>query len=60
MTEAPPDPAWRRLRADDDERPRHPTGQAAWLLVGVTALIVALAVLSSYGRIERPWAEDDR
>lgn len=50
MTETPPDPASRRLRADD-ERPRHPTGQAAWLLVGVTALIVALAVLSSYGRI---------
>jgi len=51
MTETPPDPASRRLRADDDERPRHPTGQAAWLLVGVTALIVALAMLSSYGRI---------
>ena len=51
MTETPPDPAPRRLRAGDEERPRHPTGQAAWLLVGVTALIVALAVLSAYGQI---------
>jgi hypothetical protein len=51
MTETPPDRAARRLRATDEERPQHPTGQAVWLLVGVTALIVALAVLSSYGRI---------
>lgn len=32
-----------------DERPRHPTKQAIWLLVGVTALIVALALFSSVG-----------
>jgi hypothetical protein len=51
MTETPPDRAPRRRRAADGERPRHPTGQAVWLLVGVTVLIVALAVLSSYGRI---------
>lgn len=51
MTETPPDPAPRRLRAADEERPWHPTRQTAWLLIGVTALIVALAVLSTYGRI---------
>jgi len=51
MTDTPSDQAPLRPRAADEERPRHPTGQAAWLLVGVTLLIVALAVLSSYGRI---------
>ncbi len=51
MTETPSDPAPRRLWAADEERPRHPAGQAAWLLVGVTALIVVLAVISTYGRI---------
>lgn len=51
MTETPPDRAPRRTRAANEKRPRHPTGRAAWLLVGVTLLIVALAVLSSYGRI---------
>ncbi|MFN8040844.1 MAG: hypothetical protein U0Q07_16630 [Acidimicrobiales bacterium] len=34
-------------REPSDERPRHPTAQAAWLLVGVTVLLVVLAVLSS-------------
>jgi hypothetical protein len=51
MTETPPDRAPHRPRAADEEGPRHPTGQAAWLLVGVTLLIVALAALSSYGRV---------
>jgi len=50
MTDTP-DPVPRRLRTAAEDRPRHPTGRAAWLLVGVTALIVALAALSSYGRI---------
>jgi hypothetical protein len=31
------------------ERPTHPTGQAAILLIVVTLLIVGLAVLSSLG-----------
>lgn len=30
-------------------RPGHPNKQAAWLLVGVTALIILLAVLSTTG-----------
>jgi hypothetical protein len=51
MTETHPNRAPRRTRAANEERPQHPTGQAAWLLVGITVLIVALAVLSSYGRI---------
>jgi len=34
-----------------DERPRHPTAQAAWLLIGVTLLLVALAVASSTGHL---------
>jgi hypothetical protein len=41
----------RPRRPVDDEPPHHPTRQAAWLLVGVTLLLVALAVLSSYGRL---------
>jgi len=32
----------------DSPRPTHPTRQAALLLVGVTLLIVALAVISSW------------
>jgi hypothetical protein len=36
-------------RVPAGERPRHPTKQAIWLLVGVTALIVALALFSSVG-----------
>ena len=36
-------------RGPAGERPRHPTKQAIWLLVGVTALIVALALFSSVG-----------
>ena len=51
MAPTPRDPAPRPLRKGDDERPHHPTRQAAWLLVGVTLLIVVLAVLSSYGRL---------
>jgi len=51
MTDTPPERPAGRRRATEDERPRHPTAQAAWLLVGVTVLIVVLAVLSSYGRI---------
>lgn len=31
------------------DRPGHPNKQAAWLLVGVTLLIVLLAVLSTTG-----------
>ena len=37
--------------AADGDRPAHPTRPAILLLVGVTALIVALAALSSWGRI---------
>lgn len=33
------------------ERPRHPKGAAIALLVGVTLLIVLLAVLSTPGRL---------
>lgn len=30
-----------------DDRPRHPTKQAAWLLVGVTVLIFLLGLYST-------------
>jgi hypothetical protein len=51
MEETPRSPARPRLRANEDEPARHPTRQAAWLLVGVTLLIVVLATLSAFGRI---------
>jgi len=35
----------------DEDRPTHPTRQAAVLLIGVTLLIVALAFLSASGRL---------
>ena len=44
-------PAARPRRALDEERPAHPTRQAALLLVGVTLLIVVLAFLSASGRL---------
>ena len=44
-------PAAPRRRSLDDERPVHPTRQAALLLVGVTLLIVVLAFLSASGRL---------
>lgn len=34
-----------------EERPAHPTRQAALLLIGVTLLIVVLAFLSASGRL---------
>jgi hypothetical protein len=40
-----------RRRPPLDEPPRHPTGQAAVLLVVVTLVIVALAALSAWGLI---------
>jgi hypothetical protein len=49
MDERPDGPAHGRpLR---EERPEHPTRQAAFLLVGVTLLIVVLAFLSASGRL---------
>jgi hypothetical protein len=53
MTEQSRGPTPRRpIAAGDDGRPaKHPTGQAAVLLVVVTILIVVLAVVSSYGWI---------
>lgn len=35
----------------ESQRPAHPTKQAVWLLVGVTLLLVALAMLSTTGRL---------
>jgi hypothetical protein len=35
----------------DGTKPTHPTRQAILLLVGVTLLIVALAVISSWGSL---------
>jgi hypothetical protein len=51
MSDTTPDRPRRRAQSTDNERPQHPTGPAIWLLVGVTLLIVALAALSSYGRL---------
>ena len=41
----------RDLAARREDRPRHPTKQAVWLLIGVTVLLVALAVASSTGHL---------
>jgi hypothetical protein len=51
MTENPRVRAPRRGPASGGPTPKHPTRQAILLLVGVTLLIVALAVLSSSGGI---------
>jgi hypothetical protein len=53
MTDQPTGPTPRRpIAAGEDAKPaKHPTGQAAVLLVVVTILIVVLAVVSSYGWI---------
>jgi hypothetical protein len=49
MKATPRNPATSSDQPSDEQRPRHPTRQATVLLVGVTMVIVALAVLSSYG-----------
>ena len=50
----PPSTATARDPSTPGAPPRHPTKQAALLLVGVTALIVVLAVVSSLGRRVTP------